>query len=79
MDELKSTPNIMAFFLKLPSVNKTSERESNPMLLPLYLYLSRPVFLVSFTDPNKQLFNVKSVNFLNVDLVRKKCIDLLLF
>ena len=45
----------------LPSVNKNSERESNPMPLPLYLYLSGSVFLASFTDPNKQLFNVKSV------------------
>ena len=56
----------MIFFLKLTSVNKNTERESNPMLQPLYLYLYRPAFLVSFTVPNKQLFNVKSVfKFLN--------------
>ena len=28
---------------------------------PLYLYLSRSAFFVYFTDPNKQLPNVKSV------------------
>ena len=50
----------------LQSVNTNSERETNPMLSPLYLYLSRSVLLVSFTDPNKELFNVKSVfKFLN--------------
>ena len=33
---------------------------------PLYLYLSRLGFLVSFANPNKQLFNVKFVfEFLN--------------
>ena len=45
----------------LPSVNENSERESNPMPYTLHLYLSKSSFLVSFTDPNKQLFNVKSV------------------
>ena len=56
----------MTFFPKLPSVNENFERESNPMPLPLYLYLSRSAFLVSFTDPNKQLAKVKSVfKFLN--------------
>ena len=50
----------------LPSVNENSERESNPMQWPVYLYLSRLPFLVSFTDPNNQLPNVKSVfKFLN--------------
>ena len=50
----------------LPSVNKKSERESNPMSQPLYLYLSGSAFLVSSTDPNKQLFDVKHVfRFLN--------------
>ena len=34
---------------------------STYQLQPLYLYLSRPAFLVSFTDPNRQLFNEKSV------------------
>ena len=50
----------------LPSVNENSEREANPTPYPLYLYLSGSTFLVSFTDPNEQLFNVKSVfKFLN--------------
>ena len=36
------------------------------MPLPVYLHLLRSAFLVSFTDPNAQLTNVKSVfNFLN--------------
>ena len=43
----------------LPSVNGNSERESNPMPWPLYLYLSGSAFLTSFTDPNKQLLNAK--------------------
>ena len=45
----------------LPLVKESSERQSNPMLYPLCLYLSSSAFLVSFKDPNKQLFNVKSV------------------
>ena len=44
------------------SGNENSERESNPMLQLLYLYLSRSAFVVSFTDLNKQLPNVKSVS-----------------
>ena len=44
----------------LPSVNKNSERELNPMPKLLYLYFSGPAFLVRFTDRYKQLFNVKS-------------------
>ena len=49
-----------------PSVNKNSERESNPMPYPLYLYLFGSAFLVRFADPNKQIFNVKSIfKFLN--------------
>ena len=56
----------MTSFPMLPSVNENPEREPNPMLWPLYLYLSGSVFLVSFTDRNNQLFNVKSVfKFLN--------------
>ena len=56
----------MTIFPMLPSANKNSERESNHMPLPVYLYLSRSAVLVSFTDPNKQLPNVKSVfKFLN--------------
>ena len=31
------------------------------MLQSLHLYLSGSVFLVSFTNPNKQLINLKSV------------------
>ena len=56
---------IMKFFPKVPSVNKNSERELNPILWPLYLCLFRS-FLFSFTDPNKQLPNVKyMLKFLN--------------
>ena len=44
-----------------PSVNENSELESNPTLQPLYFYLSGSGFLVNYTDPNKQLPNVKSV------------------
>ena len=61
-----------------PSINENSERESNTMPQPLYFCLSGSAFLVSFTDPNKQLFNVKSV-FLTMYLVCKKYIDLLYF
>ena len=50
----------------LPSVNENSERESNPMRWPSYLYLSESAYLVSFSDPNKQLLNVISaLAFLN--------------
>ena len=50
----------------LPSLNENSERESNPMPWLVYLYLSGSAFLVSFTDPKAQLFNVKSMfKFLN--------------
>ena len=50
----------------LPSVNKNSEQESNPMTQPLYLYISGSASLVRFTDPNKELFYVKPVlKFLN--------------
>ena len=49
-----------------PSVNETFEQELNPMLRLLYLYLPGSTFLASFTDRNKQFFNVKSVfKFLN--------------
>ena len=51
----------MNFFPMLPSVYEKSKRESNPMPKLLYLDLSRSAFSVSFTDPNKQLPNVKSV------------------
>ena len=42
-------------------INENSEWESNSMQKKLYLYLSGSAFLVSFTDPNKQFFNVKFV------------------
>ena len=54
-------PKIMKFYPVDLSVNENSEQESNPTLYLLYLHLCRPAFLVSFTDPNKQLLNVKSV------------------
>ena len=41
----------------LPYINKNSEAESNSMMYPLYLYLSRATFLVNLTDPNNQLYN----------------------
>ena len=59
----------------LSSVNENSERQSNPMPQPLYLYLSGSAFLVSFRDPNKQLLKVKYVYFLIVDLMCKKYTD----
>ena len=52
----------MTFLPILPSVNENCERESNPILHPLYLYLSGSAFLVSFTDPKKQLPNIKFVS-----------------
>ena len=65
-DELISASKIMSFFPMVPSGNENYERELTPMLQPLYLYLSRSVFLVIFTDLNKQLHNVKYVfKFLN--------------
>ena len=57
----RSAPKIMTFFPWVSSVNKNFEQESNPMLEPVYLYLSRSSFLISFTDPNEQLPNAKSV------------------
>ena len=59
-DELISAPKIKTFFPALLSVNGNSERESNAVSQLLYLSLCGSAFLVSFTDPNKQLFNVKS-------------------
>ena len=47
----------MTFFPMLPSVNENSEQKTNV----IYFQLSRSAFLVRFTDPNKQLFNVKNV------------------
>ena len=51
----------MAFFPMVPPGNEKSEQESNPIPYPLYLYLPRSAFLVSFTDPNKQLPSIKYV------------------
>ena len=45
----------------LPTISENSERESNPTPQLPYLFLSGSAFLVSFTDTNKQLFNVKSL------------------
>ena len=70
----------MTFFTKRRYVNESFKQESNPMPWPLSLYLFRSEVSVSFTDPNKQLPNVKSVfKFLNFKLVYKKYKDLLLF
>ena len=68
-DELISVPKIMTFYPMLSSVNKIlNENEiiCCSCYLDQYLYLSRSAFLVNFTDPNKQLCNVKPVfEFLN--------------
>ena len=57
----------MTFFTKRRYVNESFKQESNPMPWPLSLYLFRSEVSVSFTDPNKQLPNVKSVfKFLNL-------------
>ena len=58
---LISAPKKKTFLPTLPSVNENFDRESNPMPYPLYLYSSVSAFVVCFTDPNKQLFSVKSV------------------
>ena len=60
-DELISTPRMITFLSTLPSGKEYSPQESNLMPWPVYLYLSRCVFLVSFTDPNQQLHSVKWV------------------
>ena len=70
----------MTFFPMFSSGNENSEWESNHKLLLLSLYVSRLASLVRFTDPNKQVPNVKSVfNFVIVDLVCKKFTDILFF
>ena len=50
---------------------------------PLYLYLSRSAFLVTFTNPYKQLLNAKEISisfiYIIIYLMRKKYIDSLLF
>ena len=51
----------MTFFAMISSVNENCKQKSNPMPQLPYLHLSGPAFLVSFADPNKQLFSVKSV------------------
>ena len=50
----------MTFLPKLPAHNENCESASNPVPWPIYGYLSISAFLVTFTDPNKQLPNVKS-------------------
>ena len=57
----------MKFFQQLPSVNKNSEQELNPMLQLLYL-------LALQTEINNYLMQNMCLNFLIVDLVCKKCI-----
>ena len=42
----------------LTSGNENFEKESNSKVEPVYLHLSRSVFVASFTDPNKPLSNV---------------------
>ena len=51
----------MTFLRKLPSVKENSEQDSNQYHNQIYTHLSGSVFLVNFTDPDKQLFNVISV------------------
>ena len=51
----------MIFSTMLSSGNKKDDSISNLMLQPLYLYLSVPAFLVSFTAPNRQSFRENSV------------------
>ena len=47
-------------------MNENCEPEAILMPWPLCLYLSGSAFLVSFTDPNKQLIDVKfMLKFLN--------------
>ena len=75
---LMSAPKVMTFSPILLSGNENSERELNPIPEAVYRYLSRSAFLVSFTEPNKQLPNVKSV-FKSLDLLCKKYMYLLLF
>ena len=45
----------------LLSGNENSERESNPIPEPVYMYLSQLTLLDSFTALNEQSFRVKSV------------------
>ena len=58
------TSFLILFFFILLNVKSLEilPKQSNPMLQPLYLYLPGSTFLVSFTDPNKQLPNTKSVS-----------------
>ena len=44
----------------LPSGTENSDRESNPILEPLYTYLSGSAFLANLTSPNRQSFKIKS-------------------
>ena len=67
----------------LLSDNENSEWKFNSMSEPLYLYLSRSAFLVTFTNPYKQLLNAKEISisfiYIIIYLMRKKYIDSLLF
>ena len=66
----------MTFLSKLPSGDENCENSLNPVSWVLYQFLSGSAFLLSYTAPNKQLRNMKSV--FPMDLVCKKYIDLLL-
>ena len=57
--ELISASKIMRYFTTLTSADEYSQQEPNPILWLLSLYLSRSAFLLSVTDQNKQLPNVK--------------------
>ena len=59
--DLISALKTITVFPMLPSANENYKRELNPMLRPSYLYLSRSAFLVSYTNRNTHLFNVKYV------------------
>ena len=48
------------FLLMLLSDNENSERESNPIPEPVYIYLSQLTLFDSFIALNEQSFRVKS-------------------
>ena len=61
VEELISTPNINTFWPNPPPGNEKWDLLSNPIPQPEYLYLSKSVFLVKVTAPNKQFFRVGSL------------------
>ena len=58
-EELLSTPKITTFLPHSPFDHENCERTSNPILQPIYTYLSGSAFLVNFTAVNKLLPSVK--------------------